>query len=58
MEAIAAVPKGGINAFRPFIYPEAALGHAYALVNRIDEAMPLLLEAGFLAGPRRAVLRP
>ena len=22
------------------------------------EAMPLLLEAGFLAGPRRAVLRP
>jgi ATP-dependent Lhr-like helicase len=23
-----------------------------------SEAMPLLLEAGFLAGPRRAVLRP
>jgi hypothetical protein len=22
------------------------------------EAMPLLVEAGFLAGPRRAVLRP
>jgi hypothetical protein len=23
-----------------------------------SEAMPLLVEAGFLAGPRRAVLRP
>ena len=41
-------------------------GHARRLaVERFDgrpvaetEAMPLLLEAGFLAGPRRAVLRP
>jgi ATP-dependent Lhr-like helicase len=41
-------------------------GHAKRLaVERFDgrpvaetEAMPLLVEAGFLAGPRRAVLRP
>ena len=43
-----------------------ARGHAKRLaVERFDgrpvaetEAMPLLVEAGFLAGPRRAVLRP
>jgi hypothetical protein len=40
-------------------------GKARLAVERFDgepvgetEIMPLLLEAGFLAGPRRAVLRP
>jgi tetratricopeptide (TPR) repeat protein len=44
-EAFAAVPAKGIAPFRPFIYPEAQIGHAYALVDRIDDAMPYLEQA-------------
>jgi len=45
LEAIAAIPHGGIAAFRPFIYPEAALGRIYSLADRLDEAMPYLEQA-------------